>query len=141
MANSVFIFDPGNKYRREAQEMKSFANRLVKAAKATNVSFETYLISNSEMKKLNLKFRRKNKTTNILSFNADRGSIRPDLKTHTLFKGEIFLAPDYIRSQRESLNFLFIHGFLHLLGYTHSGKRDTIKMEKLEDKLSKKLNV
>jgi len=141
MGNAVFIFDPGNKYRSEARKIKSLANKLAKLVKITGISFEAYLISNREMRSLNVKFRGMDKATNILSFNADKESIRPDLKKNTRYLGEIFLAPDYIRSHGENLNFLFIHGFLHLLGYTHSGKRDTIKMEKLEDKLFKKLKI
>ena len=141
MANAVFIFDPGNKYRREAGGMKDLASKLVKLVKLAGISFEVYLISNREMRNLNLRFRGKDKATNILSFNADRRLVRPDLKKNTRFLGEVFLAPDHIRSRKENLSFLFIHGFLHLLGYTHSGKRDTIKMEKLEGKLSKKLKV
>ncbi len=141
MGNTVFVFDPGDKYGREVKNIKSLANRLAKVVKITGIAIEVYLISDREMKGLNFKSRRMNKPTNILSFNAGRGSVRPDLKKNTRFLGEIFLAPDHIRSRGESLNFLFIHGFLHLLGYTHDRKRDTIKMEKLEGKLSQKLKI
>jgi probable rRNA maturation factor len=141
MGNAVFIFGSGSKYRREAGKIKSLANKLVKSVKMAGLSFEVYLISDREMRRLNLKFRGMDKPTNILSFNADKGSVRPDLKKNARYLGEIFLAPGYIRSQGENPSFLFIHGFLHLLGYTHNGKRDTIKMEKLEGRLSKKLKI
>ncbi len=141
MGNAVFVFDPGDKYGREARNIKSLADKLAEAVKITGIAIEVYLISDREMKGLNFKSRRMNKPTNILSFNASRGSVRPDLKKNIRFLGEIFLAPDHIRSRGESLNFLFIHGFLHLLGYTHDRKRDTIKMEKLEGKLSQKLKI
>ena len=71
------------------------------------------------MRKINRKFKGKNRPTNVLSFEAEKGSLRPDLGNERRFLGEIFLAPDYIRARGEDLGFLFIHGFLHLLGYTH----------------------
>ena len=141
MENAVSIFDSGNKYRREAREIKILARKIAKVLKTTGISFEIYLISDREMKGLNLRFRRLNKPTNILSFNVGEGPVFPSPKKNARYLGEIFLAPDHIRSRGENLDFLLIHGFLHLLGYTHDGKRDTIKMEKLEGKLSKKLKI
>ena len=76
-------------------------------------------------KKINKKYRNKNKPTNILSF-----PLRKDM-------GEIILCPKIIKKEAKNFNktfnqflgFLVIHGMLHLKGYKH-GK----KMEEMEEK-------
>ena len=101
-----------------------------------SVALNVYFVSNEEIRALNRKYRGKNKTTNVLSFQAGRFP-RPDLKR--IYLGEIFLAPDYIRSHKESISRLIVHGLLHLLGYTHSRIRDRIEMEALEDRIEARL--
>jgi len=49
--------------------------------------------------------------------------------------GEVYLNYDWAEGKTEILVYLLIHGILHLLGYRHGKKRDTIKMEKLEKNL------
>jgi len=49
--------------------------------------------------------------------------------------GEVYLNYDWAEGKEEILVYLLIHGILHLLGYRHGKKRDTIKMEKLEKNL------
>ena len=141
MANAVSILVSGGKYGREAGKIKKFSGRLIKALKIKNISLEICLVSNREIKRLNLRFRGKDRATNVLSLEMKGGPSRPDIRENSRYLGEIFLAPDYIRSHGENLDFLFLHGFLHILGYTHVVRRDTIKMQRLEDKLSKKLKI
>lgn len=133
------VFSSNKKFAGEKNLIESLVRRLPKAAGKKNLSLEVYLVSDAEMKKLNGKFKGKNRPTNVLSFEAEKGSLRPDLGNGRRFLGEIFLAPDYIRARGENPGFLFIHGFLHLLGYTHKGKRDKIRMEILEEELCLKL--
>ncbi len=95
---------------------------------------------------------------NVLAFPASKDFPEPDKKKKYL--GEIYLNKDYPpfikrtkthffeRKTRSSaperspknmawnvLAPLLIHGFLHLLGYLHWTKRDTIKMQAQEKKL------
>lgn len=49
--------------------------------------------------------------------------------------GEVYLNYDWAEGKTEILVYLLIHGILHLLGYRHGKKRDTMKMEKLEKNL------
>lgn len=75
-------------------------------------------IGKRKSKDLNLKFRSKNKPTNVLSF--------PFSKT----SGEIFICPeiakkecrDFDMSFKNFVIYLFIHGLLHLKGMDHSSK-------------------
>jgi probable rRNA maturation factor len=141
MESSISAFASKKKYAREAALIGKIGRKLPRLLKKSGVGFEIHLISNPEMKALNRRFRTKNRATNILSFNAEAGSARPDLKKNTRYLGEIFLAPDYIRAKKENIDFLLVHGFLHLLGYTHDSGRDRIKMERVEEKLCKKLKI
>ncbi|PIR88545.1 MAG: rRNA maturation RNase YbeY [Candidatus Harrisonbacteria bacterium CG10_big_fil_rev_8_21_14_0_10_44_23] len=70
---------------------------------------------------------------NVLSFPAPKDFPHPDLEQQPL--GEIYLNPEVIQSQGHDLEALLIHGFLHLLGYDHQGKDDTISMQEQEQKL------
>jgi len=54
--------------------------------------------------------------------------------------GEIFLAPEYVRDHGEDIVFLAVHGLLHLLGYTHDGERDSIKMERKEREIIRRIH-
>ena len=129
------VFNQNKKFAKEKKAIESLIRKLPKLVRKNNLSLEVYLISDAEMKKLNRKFKGKNRSTNVLSFEAEKGSLRPDIGNGRRFLGEIFLAPDYIRAREENISFLFIHGFLHLLGYTHKRKNDRIRMEKLEEEL------
>ena len=75
---------------------------------------------------------------NVLSYPAPPDFPRPDLEQKIL--GEIYLNPDYIKAKKEDLDFMALHGFLHLLGYDHKKKSDTIKMETKEKKLLRALS-
>jgi len=91
---------------------------------------EIYLINSQKMRFLNKKFRGKDKTTTVLSFEEPRNFILPPSKSKKI--GEIYLnsqLPNY------SITQLLTHGLLHLLGYNHQKKNDRIKMEKAEQKL------
>jgi len=141
MTNSVSVFISRGKYNRDASGIKSIGRKLPELLGKNGIGLEVHLISDPEMRALNRKFRGKNRTTNVLSFDAEAGSVRPDLKKNTHYLGEIFLAPDCANDRGDDPRFLFVHGFLHLLGYTHKGKRDRIKMEKLEERLCRELKI
>lgn len=70
------------------------------------------------MKKLNVRYRKKNNTANVLSFLLDKGH------------GEIFL-----NSTEKNVTHLFVHGCLHLKGYDHENEQDATYMEHLEQKI------
>lgn len=76
---------------------------------------------------------------NVYSYPAKPGFPQPGIKGKPL--GEIYLNPGYILKEGEKIEFMVIHGFLHLLGYDHIKKSDTIVMERLEAKLLSELGL
>ena len=105
------------------------------------VTFTLLLSNNKNIKKLNKVFRKKNKSTDILSFPLDK---KLKISKNT-YLGDIIISYNYIeklRSQdsksfKEKITKLFIHGFLHLLGFDHEKNKDYSKMLREENLLFK----
>ena len=104
----------------------------------------TLLLSNNKsIKRLNKKFRNKNKHTDILSFPFEK-KIK-NLKE--IYLGDIIISYNYINKPKNLSNYMFkmktikifIHGFLHLLGYDHMKNIDFKKMINEETKLFKSI--
>ncbi len=102
--------------------------------KESGVALEVHLVTDAEMKKLSGAYHGRRAPVNVLSFPA-HAFPHPTVGRRTRYLGEIYVAPQYARAHHFDPRFLVVHGLLHLLGYTHQGARDTIKMEQLEDRL------
>ena len=109
----------------------------------------TLLISNNQnIKILNNKFKKKNKHTDILSFPS--GQKTKNLKK--IYLGDIIISYNYMNKPKDLTNFefkkktikIFIHGYLHLLGYDHINLNDYQIMyreeKKIFDSIEKLLN-
>jgi len=84
------------------------------------------------MQRLNRTYRKKDRTANILSFSLsnDEGEIFINLR---IAKKE---ASKFVKSYKNYLGLLFIHGLLHLKGMSHGST-----MEQQERKLQRKFHV
>ena len=99
----------------------------------------TILLSNNlKIKQLNKIFRKKNKPTDILSF-----PIKKKVNNKIFYLGDIIISYEFMNKPKK-INFIefkekvvkiFIHGFLHLMGYNHKKNKDFEKMNKEEIKL------
>ena len=105
------------------------------------VNFTLLLSNNKEIKKLNKKFRNKNKSTDILSFPFN--SLTE--KSKITYIGDIIISYNFmdkpksqnLKSFKEKTIKIFIHGFLHLIGFNHVKDKDYKKMLKEEEILYK----
>ena len=126
--------------------------KLKKIDKKTNLfksnihNFTLLLSGDAEVKKLNIKFRKKNKTTDILSFPFYEKKLLNKLlrkKKKSIYLGDIIINLNKIISKIENEDFLlnfdkiWIHGLAHLLGYRHKSNHDFYIMTILENKLIK----
>tara|TARA_B100000795_G_scaffold60230_1_gene40293 strand:+ start:438 stop:908 length:471 start_codon:yes stop_codon:yes gene_type:complete len=103
------------------------------------VNLTILLSNNNNIKKLNKKFRNKNKSTDILSFPSEK---KFNIKK-SFYLGDIVISFEFMNKPKNlnKLEFkkkvikIFIHGFLHLLGYNHIKLKDFKKMLTEEDKI------
>ena len=119
--NKVVAVALDKKFKRLEFKIQALAMALLKVGKKGNAYFEVYLVDKKFMNK------------NVLAFPAPHFFSRPDIKQKNL--GEIYLNPDYIKKNSESLAYMLVHGFLHLLGYDHKKKSDRLIMEHKEARL------
>ncbi len=105
-------------------------------------------VDKEEIRKLNKKFRRKNKATDVLSFELKESfgmEHSAELsRSHQgkKYLGEIIICPEIVKknakkykiSIRDEVLKVFVHGILHLCGYDHEkSKKEAEKMEKKEE--------
>ena len=95
--------------------------------------FTLFLTNNRKMKILNNKFRKKNKATDVLSFPFNYKI------TKNSYLGDMAISYEIINKRSIKSNFfiefdkMWIHGYLHLLGYDHKKLRNFQKMNKKEN--------
>tara|TARA_B100002019_G_scaffold87597_1_gene75909 strand:- start:112 stop:573 length:462 start_codon:yes stop_codon:yes gene_type:complete len=101
--------------------------------------FTLLLSNNKRIKNLNRKFRNKNKHTDVLSFPFEQKKRNPK----EIYLGDIIISFNYMNKPKglNSKEFkkktikIFIHGFLHLIGYDHIKEKDYKKMLNMEKKV------
>ncbi|WP_089697894.1 rRNA maturation RNase YbeY [Candidatus Pelagibacter communis] len=102
------------------------------------VNFTLLLSNNTNIKKLNNKFRKKNNHTDVLSFPSFiKTDLKKELKKKEIYLGDIIISYQYIfpNKQNSILEKTFIHGFLHLLGFDHKKIKDFKIMNREENKI------
>ena len=134
-----------------------YKNEKLKVGKAVKIFSQTFKISKnfnftihslnaSQSKELNQKTFNKNKPTDVLSFPLynDIDCINKLDKTMSEDMGDMFICRNVIKKNAEiynkdfveELQYIVIHGLLHLIGYSHE-KND--KLKAYETKLMKKI--
>ena len=129
------------KWNKKISEPKNYVKKKVRKIKrnkfliGNNKEFSLLLTSSKKMKNLNLKFKNKNKTTDVLSFPNNDKFINKD------YLGDVAINFEIVdkRSRKTNFNYEFdrmwVHGYLHLLGFDHKKVKDFDKMSKIEKKI------
>ncbi len=114
-----------------------------------NIIFCTLLLSgDAEIKKLNKKFRKKNKSTDVLSFpfHEKKELLNRLKKEKEIYLGDIIVNLKKIQNKNNKILFksefnkLWVHGLVHLFGHDHKQKKDYQKMLVVENKFLRHLN-
>ena len=101
-----------------------------------NSSITIRIVDIKESESLNYNYRDQKKSTNILSFIISEKPLIGDIVLcHPVIKNEARTQHKKIISHYAHL---LIHGYLHLLGYSHDKKLDADKMEKKEIQILKR---
>ena len=129
------------KWNKKISEPKNYVKKKVRKIKrnkfliGNNKEFSLLLTSSKKMKNLNLKFKNKNKPTDVLSFPNNDKFINKD------YLGDVAINFEIVdkRSRKTNFNYEFdrmwVHGYLHLLGFDHKKVKDFDKMSKIEKKI------
>ena len=126
----------GSVPRLTRREIATFARRVLRAVDIEPEELSIAFVDDDSMRELNRKFRRKNKTTDVLTFPGDGPLL-----------GEIVISIDQARRQaadeKHSLatevRYLILHGILHAMGYDH--ETDNGEMNVLELKVRAKVGL
>lgn len=95
----------------------------------------------SEIRKLNKKWRGKNRATDVLSFSYAK--LKGNAKKEIRGAGDIIIcvpqaerqAEEEKRNLKKEISLLFVHGFLHILEINHETKEKEKKMWSAQDKI------
>jgi len=142
---NVDVLSEDNNWSKKIKKKKDFFYKVCKAFPkkyqfSNKKIFFTLLLSNNKnIKKLNNQFRKKNKSTDILSFPITR---LKKLENNS-YLGDIIISYNYMnKPKKQNIKMFkykviktFIHGFLHLLGFDHIKLKDYKKMLKEEKKI------
>ena len=118
------IKDPNNYLKIKLNKL----NKLLHFKKKKQ-EFSILLTNNKKMRKLNYKFRKKNKPTDVLSFPL----------SYNKYIGDIAISYEIINKRSKLTNFflefdkMWLHGYFHLIGYDHKKLKDFKKMNKKEN--------
>jgi probable rRNA maturation factor len=115
------------------------------------VEISVTLAGDEEVRRLNSKWRGKDKPTNVLSFPmADERDLgRANVAGAELLLGDIILARGVCETEalekgvtiEAHATHLLVHGTLHLLGYDHIDERDAADMEQREVRALARLGI
>jgi len=150
---NIDVVSENNLWSKRIKKIDVFFNSLVKAFPKKyrfikkKVSLTILLSNNKNIKKLNKKFRNKNKSTDVLSFPSEK---KINIKKSP-YIGDIVISYEFMNKPKtlSALEFknkvtkILIHGFLHLLGYNHIKLKDfkvmLIEEEKIYQTIKKKI--
>ena len=144
---NINVFSNEKAWAQRLKNKKLFFNKICKSFPKKyqflnkRISFSLLLSNNKKIKKLNKKFKKKDKSTDILSFPFHENFKISKKK----YIGDVIISYNFIdkpKSQNlrifeKKLIKIFIHGFLHLLGFDHKKNTDYKKMLKVEEQIYK----
>ncbi len=139
-----YIKNPNNYIKRQIDKINNKNKKLNKK----KIYFTLLLSGERGIKILNWKFRKKNKSTNVLSFPfyTKKELHKRLIEEKEIYLGDIIINFNEIKDKKKLRNFkiefnnLWIHGLVHLFGYDHKKEKDYLVMKKIEKKYSSFIN-
>lgn len=119
----IEIINQQHRYWLNLKKFKELLKKLIKHYKLNHPEVTLVFVDNRAITKLNRQFRKKNAPTDVLSF-----PMREKGADGKFYLGDIVISVPQAFKQcyskehglERELEFLTIHGLLHLLGYEHS---------------------
>ena len=143
----IQIENKQTKIKIERRKIRSTVLKLLKIMDCANKELSISFVDDNTIKQLNNHYLQRNHSTNVLSFSLQEGEYG-NINPHIL--GDIVVSTETAQrdaakgdlSLSEEIDFLIIHGLLHLLGFNHENttKAQTTKMQVKERELFGILN-
>ena len=141
----VEVFNRQRLHKIERSSLAALANAVLKKINRSECSATITLIRDGEMQRLNFNYRGIDKPTDVLSFAYQEDLSDNDPNHNPAELGDCVISVEtagrYAQEQNISfateINWLVIHGILHLAGYDH--ETDNGEMRRLEKRLRKEL--
>jgi len=144
---SIDVVSESNLWSKKIKKPYIFFNSLVKVFPKKyrfvkeKISLTVLLSNNKNIQKLNKKFRNKDKSTDVLSFPSEK---KINIKKSP-YIGDIIVSYEFMNKPKtlsvlefkSKVSKVFIHSFLHLLGYNHINLKDFKEMLVQEEKIYK----
>ena len=123
-------------------------NKKNKLYKKNTLICSLLLSGTKEIKMLNKKFRKKNTSTDVLSFPFyEKNQLKNRIKKEKeVYLGDIIINLSQVKNKnnkvkfKKELNKLWIHGLVHLFGHKHKKNQDFYTMHKIEEKYLEYIN-
>jgi probable rRNA maturation factor len=146
------------------QPLAEFLGRILREVKFADAEVSIAFVSDAEIAKWNWNYRNKKGPTDVLSFPAlSKRRAEPHTKRNSRvdrsngksgvqsggFLGDIAIAPETARRYAKKngrtvdneIRILMLHGILHLMGYDHESRSDYGQMNRIEQKLRRRLGL
>lgn len=135
-----------NKINIDKRRIRSTVLKIMKMLDCADQELSISLVDNDYIQELNKHYLGRDKTTNVISFSireGEYGNINPQLL------GDVIISVDTAMKDAakgklsidQEIDFLMIHGILHLLGFNHenTSQAETNRMQQKEKDLFNKL--
>ena len=143
----IQIENKQTKIKIQRRKIRSTVLKLLKIMDSANKEISISFVDDNTIKQLNNHYLQRDHSTNVLSFSLQEGEYG-NINPHIL--GDIVVSTETAQrdaakgdlSLSEEIDFLIIHGLLHLLGFNHKNttKAQTTKMQMKERELFGILN-
>ena len=139
--------------RLRLSRLHSLAENILRASGSARADLSLLLVGDRSMQRLNRRYRRKDRTTDVLAFPIRKHPVRPTPHASRLapaLLGDVVISfPQAARQARQAghsleheLTLLVIHGLLHLLGYDHErSAREARRMQRREQAVLRSLGA
>jgi len=146
----INFFCKSNHWSRRMINIREIAQSVIKIDDLNFKKNNFYILNlvfvdDKNIKKINKKYRKKNTTTDVLTF---VNSIKNNKNVNETYC-DIFFSAETIKKDAKKniisfydhITHLMIHCFLHVNGYDHKNETDFIKMKNLEEKILMKFDL
>jgi probable rRNA maturation factor len=144
---NLHIQNNQRKIKIDRRKIRGTIFKILKILDCVDKEITLSFVDDEKIKQLNKQYLGKDKATNVLSFSLredEYGNINPQILGDIVISVET-AQKDAIQGNltiAQEIDFLIIHGLLHLLGYDHENttKKETSKMRKKERELFNSVN-